>query len=95
VGGFGGLGRAIISWLVEHGAKNIVSLSRSGAKDAESRAFVEQIRQKGVTLLAPCCDIASSEAVAQLAQDITQYGLPPVQGIINSAMALRVSRFDL
>ncbi|KAL2843399.1 hypothetical protein BJX68DRAFT_278030 [Aspergillus pseudodeflectus] len=94
VGGFGGLGRAIISWLVEHGAKNIVSLSRSGAKDAESRAFVEHIRHKGVTLLAPCCDIASSEAVAQLAQDIERYGLPPVQGIINSAMALRDNLFE-
>ncbi|KAJ0414844.1 hypothetical protein BJY00DRAFT_318416 [Aspergillus carlsbadensis] len=94
VGGFGGLGRAIITWLVEHGAKNLVSLSRSGAKDAESRAFVEQIRQKGVTLLAPCCDIASSEAVAALAQDINRYGLPPVQGIINSAMALRDNLFE-
>ncbi|KAL2814138.1 hypothetical protein BJX63DRAFT_393019 [Aspergillus granulosus] len=94
VGGLGGLGRAIISWLVEHGAKNIVSLSRSGAKDTESRAFVQQIRQKGVTILAPCCDIASSEAVAALVQDLDRYGLPPVQGIINSAMALRDSLFE-
>ncbi|KAL2845909.1 hypothetical protein BJY01DRAFT_177125 [Aspergillus pseudoustus] len=94
VGGFGGLGREVVSWLAEHGAKNIVSLSRSGAKDAESRAFVEQIRQKGVTLLAPPCDIASPDAVATLAQDLEKYRMPPVQGIINSAMVLRDSLFE-
>ncbi|KAL2825065.1 hypothetical protein BDW59DRAFT_162011 [Aspergillus cavernicola] len=94
VGGFGGLGRSIISWLVEHGAKNIVSLSRSGAKDADSRAFVEQIRNQGITLLATCCDVATPDAVASVARDLTQYGLPPVRGIINSAMVLRDFLFE-
>ncbi|KAI9367806.1 hypothetical protein BJX61DRAFT_268487 [Aspergillus egyptiacus] len=94
VGGFGGLGRSIISWLVEHGAKNIVSLSRSGAKDAESRAFVDHIRKQGVTLLASCCDVASPDAVTLVAQDLVRLGLPPVRGVINSAMVLRDFLFE-
>ncbi|KAL4879273.1 hypothetical protein BJY04DRAFT_229208 [Aspergillus karnatakaensis] len=94
VGGFGGLGRSIVTWLAEHGAKNIVSLSRSGAKDADTRAFVESIRRQGVTLLAPACDIASPDAVSAMAEDLTRYGLPPVRGIINSAMVLRDILFE-
>ncbi|KAL3482091.1 hypothetical protein BJX99DRAFT_252807 [Aspergillus californicus] len=94
VGGFGGLGRSLITWLAEHGAKHIVSVSRSGAKDAESRAFVEAIRKQGVTLLASCCDVASPEAVATMADDLVRFGLPPVRGIINSAMVLRDCLFE-
>ncbi|KAL2867348.1 type I polyketide synthase [Aspergillus lucknowensis] len=94
VGGFGGLGRAIVSWLSEHGAKNIISVSRSGANDTESRAFVEHIRRQGVTLLAACCDVASPEAVAAMAQNLARDGLPPVRGIINSAMVLRDFLFE-
>ncbi|KAL4782889.1 hypothetical protein BJX76DRAFT_358522 [Aspergillus varians] len=94
VGGLGGLGRSITTWLAEHGAKHIVALSRSGAKDADSRAFVEDIRRQGVNLIAPSCDVASADAVATMAQALELSGLPPIRGIINSAMVLRDSLFD-
>ncbi|KAL4928189.1 type I polyketide synthase [Aspergillus undulatus] len=94
VGGLGGLGRSITVWLAEHGAKHIVALSRSGAKDADSRAFVEDIRSRGVNLIAPPCDVASKEAVADMVQGLERFGLPRVRGIINSAMVLRDTLFD-
>ncbi|KAL4962931.1 type I polyketide synthase [Aspergillus stella-maris] len=94
VGGLGGLGRSFTTWLADHGAKHIVALSRSGAKDADSRAFVEGIQAQGINLIAPPCDVALSEAVTSLAKDLEASGLPPVRGIINSAMVLRDSLFD-
>ncbi|KAL4973041.1 hypothetical protein BDW66DRAFT_169023 [Aspergillus desertorum] len=94
VGGLGGLGRCLTSWLAEHGAKHIVALSRSGAKDADSRAFVEAIRRRGVNLIAPHCDVVSPAAVAVMAQGLERSGLPPVRGVINSAMVLRDTLFD-
>ncbi|KAL4762391.1 type I polyketide synthase [Aspergillus foveolatus] len=94
VGGLGGLGRCLTTWLADHGAKHIVALSRSGAKDADSRAFISDIRRRGVNLIAPPCDVVSADAVVAMAQELKRSGLPPVRGIINSAMALRDTLFD-
>ncbi|RDW67402.1 type I polyketide synthase [Aspergillus mulundensis] len=94
VGGLGGLGRCLTTWLVDHGAKHIVALSRFGAKDADSRAFVEDIQRRGVNLITPPCDVVSPDEVAAMAQKLEHSGLPPVRGIINSAMVLRDTLFD-
>ncbi|KAL4915858.1 hypothetical protein BDW62DRAFT_203310 [Aspergillus aurantiobrunneus] len=94
VGGLGGLGRSITSWLAEHGAKHIVSLSRSGANNADSLTFIEDIRRQGVNLIAPPCDVASPQAVVSMAQELELSGLPPIRGIVNSAMVLRDTLFD-
>ncbi|KKK25567.1 hypothetical protein AOCH_000091 [Aspergillus ochraceoroseus] len=94
VGGFGGLGRAILSWMGNHGAQNLAAISRSGANDPESKGFVEHIQAQDVNLLATGCDVSSDEAVRCLAQIIAQSDLPPVRGIINSAMVLNDSLFE-
>ncbi|KFH40941.1 hypothetical protein ACRE_083450 [Hapsidospora chrysogenum ATCC 11550] len=40
IGGFDGIGRAVIEWLVKDGAKQILSVSRSGVTSHETREFV-------------------------------------------------------
>ncbi|KAK4461021.1 polyketide synthase [Cladorrhinum samala] len=93
-GGLGGLGRALVSWLADCGAKNIMTLSRSGANDARSAEVVHQMGLKGVKMVAKSCDISSESQVAEVLQEIDSGLLPPVRGIIQSAMVLRDSMFQ-
>ncbi|RAH72474.1 putative polyketide synthase [Aspergillus aculeatinus CBS 121060] len=44
VGGLGGLGRAIATWMVERGARNFVFLSRSGSSALIVRSFIEDLK---------------------------------------------------
>lgn len=89
VGGFGGLGRAIIAWMADQGAKNILCLSRSGAT-GDSLQFIEEMDARGVTVVAPKCDVSSQEQVSRLVRDTASIGLPPIRGIIQSAMVIKV-----
>lgn len=89
VGGFGGLGRAIISWMASRGAKNIISMSRSGASSDAAVKLVADLARRGARLAAMRCDASSladiSTVLAQCAH------MPPIKGCINSAMSLQVS----
>jgi emericellamide synthase (highly reducing iterative type I polyketide synthase) len=90
VGGFGGVGKAIVSWLADHGARNIVALSRSGGRDPQHAAFIRDMQARGVRVVGRVCDITSREQVAGVAWAMGQDGFPPVRGIVQSAMVLRV-----
>lgn len=56
VGGLGGLGRVVSSWMVEHGARSLVFLSRSAGKTAADQDFITELRSQGcsVTAIRPC-----------------------------------------
>ena len=47
VGGLGGLGRAISSWMVEHGARHLVYLSRSAGQRVTDADFVRELHSQG------------------------------------------------
>lgn len=76
--------------MASHGARYIVALSRSGAKDQESQSFMQEMNAKGVRVLGKSCDISSEERVASLPQEMALEGMPPIRGIIQSAMVLKV-----
>ncbi|KAH6632037.1 hypothetical protein F5144DRAFT_620943 [Chaetomium tenue] len=94
VGGFGGLGRAAVSWMASHGARNIVSLSRSGAKDQDSQTFIQELSAGGINVVGKACDIGSAEQIASLAQELESSGMPPIRGIIQCAMVLKDALFQ-
>lgn len=94
VGGFGGLGRAVMSWMADHGAQNILSLSRSGAKGQQSASFIQEMHEAGVRVVGKACDITCEEQVANILQGMElQDRLPPVRGVVQSAMVLRDTLF--
>ncbi|EAA29886.2 hypothetical protein GE21DRAFT_5309 [Neurospora crassa] len=91
VGGFGGLGRSICSWLAEHGAKNLVIVSRNAKADKLAQLQTELNHvSKGVKVTAISCDI-SNMAVLTKALDCVERGVPPIRGIIHGGMELRDS----
>ncbi|RAH64406.1 type I polyketide synthase [Aspergillus aculeatinus CBS 121060] len=85
VGGLGGLGRAVASWMVEHGARNLVFLSRTALHAVESDAFVEDLESQGcrVQLVAgSVCELVDvKKCVAQ--------ATAPIAGVLNMSMVLR------
>lgn len=95
VGGFGGLGRAFIQWMAEHGAKNILSISRSGAKSQQDHAFISELAAKGVRVVASRCDVSSQDQLTSTVIAAKSDGLPPIRGIIQSAMLLKVRDLEL
>ncbi|KAM0260907.1 hypothetical protein ACHAQJ_002527 [Trichoderma viride] len=92
-GGMGGLGKQIISWMAERGAKNIVTLSRSGSLDDAAQSLIAKLEEGGTFVSVMKCDITSEGQIQQTVQDILGK-LPPIRGVIQSAMVLQDSLFD-
>ncbi|KAL8844220.1 MAG: hypothetical protein Q9176_001395 [Flavoplaca citrina] len=90
IGGLGGLGRAICRWMVSLGCKNIIVLSRSGLKSAHATSLKEELESKGATLAIHACDVADSSQLSLTLHSCTAI-LPPIKGVIHSAMVIRVS----
>jgi NADPH:quinone reductase-like Zn-dependent oxidoreductase len=95
-GGTGGLGRAIVTWLAEHGAKHIAVLSRSGEaamRSARWAVAAERVQNFGARIL-PCqCDVSDKNSLRTALRNLADQGAPPVRGVIHGAMVLRVSSF--
>lgn len=89
-GGLGGLGRALSQWMVDHGAKNLAFLSRSGASKQDAKAVLKKLAKDGVRAVAYACDIGNPEQVQQAIEKCKQE-MPPIRGVIQAAMSLAVS----
>ena len=88
-GGLGDLGRRICHFLAKHGAKHIVTLSRRNLDPEVRQAFEDEIRTMGAEIHVFSCDIIDNERVHEIAS-VCKATLPPVRGIIQAAMILRV-----
>ncbi|KAK7968113.1 polyketide synthase PksD [Apiospora aurea] len=93
VGGLGGLGRAIATWLSRKGARNLVLMSRSGIKSQVACTTVENLRGQGVSVAIPICDASSSTALRGALNHL-QETMPPIKGCINAAMSLHDGLFE-
>jgi NADPH:quinone reductase-like Zn-dependent oxidoreductase len=89
-GGLGGVGRSIASWMVEHGARYLVLISRSGPSNLADKRFVEELQARGVTVKAPACDIADAGSLQSVIETVKN-SMPPIAGCIQAAMVLKVS----
>lgn len=84
VGGLGGLGRVISTWMVENGARRLVYLSRSAGVLDEHQLFFEELRSQGCLVTAVRGSVARlSDVEAALSAAET-----PVRGVINMSMVL-------
>ncbi|KAL1642568.1 Type I Iterative PKS [Diplodia intermedia] len=89
VGGFGGIGQSICYWLAEHGARNIVVLSRSASAADKAGPLLAELERMGVKVKPVSCDIADEADVKRAAAACSD--MPPVRGVIQGAMVLRDS----
>jgi len=91
VGGVGGIGQSMANWMVTHGAKNIILLSRSAGVSKKTGAFVAELQEAGCRVKAVNCDVSSMTDLAKAVQTCETEGLPPIRGVIQAAMVLQVS----
>ena len=91
-GGVGGIGRSVARWILTHGAKNLILLSRSAAAGGKTAAFVAELEEAhpGSRVRAVGCDI-SNENDLSVALRSCAAELPPIRGVVQAAMVLEDS----
>ncbi len=86
-GAFGGFGLETARWLVDRGARSLILLGRRGAVEPEAQAAVASFEARGVKVLCDPCDVTDVAALDGLLSKARR-GLPPLKGVIHSAMVL-------
>ncbi len=86
VGGLGGLGRAISTWMVEHGARNLIYLSRSAGKSDSDRIFCRELGTQGCSVQAFSGSVSSLDDVKSAVKNAAA----PIVGVMHMSMVLRV-----
>ncbi|KAI1650125.1 KR domain-containing protein [Daldinia loculata] len=97
VGGFGGLGRSIIRWMCQRGARNLVVLSRRGIEKSSPVAqnLVNTLGERGINIQPLTCDISDRSQVTRFIESISLVSPnTPVKGIIHAAVSYLDLSFD-
>jgi phthiocerol/phenolphthiocerol synthesis type-I polyketide synthase C len=90
-GGLSGFGLSTAWWLVEHGARHLLLLGRRGAAGTpEAAEQLAKFAAAGVQVLAPPCDVADANALAE-ALTASNAQQPPVRGVVHAAMVIEDS----
>lgn len=79
--------------MAERGAMNLVFVSRSGLSTESSRQTIKELEKKGVRITVQICDVANEEDTQKTILEVSQR-VPPVRGLIQAAMVLKV-RLDI
>ncbi|GMF78452.1 unnamed protein product [Aspergillus oryzae] len=90
VGGLGGLGRAVATWMVEKGARHLVFLSRTGANTFESSSFIKTLECQGCDAITVVGNVGYIDDV----QRAVSAAKTPIAGVIQLSMVLKVSQID-
>ncbi|MBV9707048.1 MAG: SDR family NAD(P)-dependent oxidoreductase, partial [Chloroflexi bacterium] len=86
-GGLSGFGLKTAQWMVEHGARHLVLVSRSGASTPEAQQAVQEMQVAGIQVLVAQADVTREEEVIELLERLTAT-YPPLRGIMHAAMVL-------
>lgn len=86
VGGLGGLGRSLATWMVERGARNLVFLSRSAGLSEESKSMSHELESMGssITMIS-----GSVDNIGDVERAVAASGVP-IKGVFQLAMVQRV-----
>lgn len=85
VGGLGGLGKVIARWMVEHGARHLIFLARSGDSDPETRDFLVELQSLGCQTQVFAGSVGSKGDVAAAVRGASL----PIAGVMNMSLVLR------
>ena len=91
IGGLGGLGRAVSTWMVEPGAKQLVYLSRSAGQSKDDQNFMRELLSQGLSTQCFAGDVADPLAV----QNVVNNAARPVSGVIQISMGTQGKSFIL
>ena len=87
IGGLGGLGRAVSTWMVECGAKHLIFLSRSAGKSKEDERFMTELQIQGCYTQS----FAGNVADPLIVENVVKNAARPIAGVIQMSMILKVN----
>lgn len=93
-GGLGGLGRPLLRWMADKGARYLVTTSRSGGHDFKAQAVVQELSGRGVNIRVFAADISDEAALKAVLSDLSAAGFPPVRGAIVCSMSVQDTMFE-
>lgn len=88
-GGTRGIGLDLVYWLIEHGARHVVVLGRSGSSGPEVQKLLAKYQGTDVTVRALACNVGVRDELVKVMEAIAD--LPPIKGVVQSALLLSVS----
>ncbi|MFP6873560.1 MAG: amino acid adenylation domain-containing protein [Verrucomicrobiales bacterium] len=86
-GGMSGFGFELAKWMCDNGARNLVLISRSGARDESITSDIQQMTNDGITVVDARGDVSCEEDMQRVINEIAT-DLPPLKGVIHGAMVL-------
>ena len=86
IGGLGGLGRYVCSWMVRKGAKKIIAISRNGLNSTEAKETFAAINASDASMEVMKADACDQKAMKSTLAQVRSTG--PIKGVINMAMLL-------
>lgn len=90
IGGLGGIGRAVSTWMVDHGACEIIYMSRSAGLSNKDDAFVHELQSMGCTAKLVAGDVTKQEDVERAILAATH----PLKGIVQMSMVVSNENFS-
>ena len=87
VGGLGGFGKSISTWLVERGAKYLLYLSRSAGESPKDQAFLYELASQNCSVQVFKGSVADFQDVKNVVENASR----PIAGVLQMAMILKVS----
>ncbi|KAE8862946.1 hypothetical protein PTNB29_05508 [Pyrenophora teres f. teres] len=85
-GGTRGIGLDLAYWMIEHGARYIVLLGRSGSSGPEAQKILNRYKDTDVCVKIFSCNVGHRNELAEIVEAIKD--LPPVRGVVHSALLL-------
>lgn len=85
VGGAGGLGKSIASWMVSYGARHLIFMSRSAGKSDEDQAFFHELNLAGCSVQCFAGDVADYTTM----KNVISQAAKPIGGVMQMAMVLQ------
>jgi NAD(P)-dependent dehydrogenase (short-subunit alcohol dehydrogenase family) len=91
VGGLGGLGRFVCSWMVENGARKLFVISRNGLKSKEAKETHATINASSASMEVIQADACDRDAMQKALTQVRKTSY--IIGVLNLAMVLEDSQF--
>ena len=91
VGGLGGLGRSVSTWMVQNGARHLNFLSRTAGDSERDQQFIRELESQGCTVQTVKGSVTESQDVI----DAVNSAVKPIAGVFLMTMVLRVSHCHL
>ena len=88
VGGLTGIGRSVAWYFVDHGAKNLLLVSRNAASRSDTTKLSKELSATGATVLVKNCDVGNMEMLQSVLTECSDAGMPPVRGVVHGGMVL-------